>query len=134
MKWLGLGLLALVLIQLIPVSRDNPPVVQDVAAPEKVSEILRRACYDCHSNETRWPWYANVAPVSWLVGRDVHEGRRHLNFSDWARYSRKRDEVWEEVEKGDMPLWFYVPLHADAKLSEEDRAAIKRWALTGEDS
>jgi hypothetical protein len=76
------SLLALgILIQLIPIRRDNPPATGSVAAPPEVMSILRRSCYDCHSNETIWPWYSRVAPVSWLVARDVHEGRRHVNFS-----------------------------------------------------
>ena len=124
---------ALVLIQLVPVERTNPPVTGEVPAPPEVRSVLQRACYDCHSNETRWPWYARVAPVSWLVAHDVEEGREHVNFSTWNEYTAKKqrkklDEVWEEVEEGEMPLWFYVPLHPDAKLGEADLRAIEAWA------
>ncbi|MCA9510247.1 MAG: heme-binding domain-containing protein [Myxococcota bacterium] len=120
-------------IQLVPVDRSNPPVTSEVPADPATREILRRACYDCHSNETRWPWYARVAPVSWLVAHDVEEGREHVNFSTWNEYTAKKqrkklDEVWEEVEEGEMPLWFYVPLHPDAKLGEADLRAIEAWA------
>ena len=120
-------------IQLVPVDRSNPPVTSEVPADPATREILRRACYDCHSNETRWPWYARVAPVSWLVAHDGEEGREHVNFSTWNEYTAKKqrkklDEVWEEVEEGEMPLWFYVPLHPDAKLGEADLRAIEAWA------
>ena len=123
----------LLAIQLIPVSRENPPVEQRVPAPAPVVAVLERACYDCHSNETEWPWYSGVAPVSWLVAYDVAEGREHLNFSTWNRYDageqrKKREEVWEEVEEGEMPLWIYPPLHPEAELTSEDRKLLEQWA------
>ncbi len=73
-------------IQLVPVKRSNPPVEFEVEAPADVHAILERACYDCHSNRTRWPWYSSVAPVSWLVARDVRRGRKELNFTDWPAF------------------------------------------------
>jgi hypothetical protein len=95
--------------------------------------ILRRACFDCHSNETVWPWYAYVAPVSWLVASDVEEGREELNFSQWDAYNADRQahkikECGEEVAEGEMPLWFYVPAHPEARLSQADirSGAIRR--------
>ncbi len=129
---LALGL-ALVLAQLVPVDRTNPPVQGEVAAPPEVRAILRRACYDCHSNETAWPWYGRVAPVSWLLGRDVREGRREVNFSVFDTYPEKRrqrkwTEIPEQVEKSEMPPWFYVAIHPEARLTEADRAALVRWA------
>lgn len=122
----------LVAAQFVPVSRTNPPVETDVAAPAEVDAILRRACYDCHSNETVWPWYSRVAPVSWLVAHDTNEGREHLNFSTWNRLSipeqhEALDELWEEVESGGMPLPIYLPLHPEARLSDADKAAIQAW-------
>lgn len=122
--------------QFVPVDRTNPPVEQDVAAPSDVDAILRRACYDCHSNETTWPWYSRVAPVSWLVAYDTHEGREHLNFSTWNRLSssQRRDalnEAWEEVESGSMPLPIYLPLHPEARLSDADKAAVEAWVKSG---
>ncbi len=125
--------LALVLAQAVPVDRSNPPVQAEVAAPADVRAILRRACYDCHSNETVWPWYGRVAPVSWLLARDVREGRKEVNFSVFGQYAEKRRqrkwvEIPEQIEKGEMPPWFYAAVHPEARLSEADRAALVRWA------
>jgi hypothetical protein len=120
-------------IQFIPVDRSNPPVEEEVPASPDVKAILKRACYDCHSHETIWPWYSRVAPVSWLLAWDVGEGREELNFSTWNRYNqKKRDkimkEIWEEVQEGEMPPWFYLPLHPDARLSDSDRSVLRAWA------
>jgi hypothetical protein len=121
-------------IQFVPVQRTNPPVTADIEAPDDVHAILRRACYDCHSNETRWPWYAHVAPVSWLVAKDVAGGRRKMNFSDWGTYHVDRQEtkireIWEEVSEDEMPLAIYRPLHPEARLTDADRAILEQWAL-----
>ena len=129
---IGAGAVLLV-AQLVPVDRSNPPIQGEVAAPAGVRAILRRACYDCHSNEVRWPWYGRVAPVSWLLERDVREGRREVNFSVFDQYPEKRrrrkwTEIPEQVEKGEMPPWFYVAVHREARLSESDKAALVRWA------
>jgi hypothetical protein len=126
------GVILFVAIQLVPMTRDNPEVEEEVAAPPAVRDILRRACYDCHSHETSWPWYSFVAPMSWLVVSDVHEAREHMNFSTWNDYdederSELLEEVWEEVEDGDMPLWFYLPLHPEAKLSDADKQLLQSW-------
>ena len=123
----------LVVAQLVPVDRSNPPVQGEVAAPAEVRAILRRACYDCHSNEVRWPWYGRVAPVSWLLERDVREGRKEVNFSVFGEYPEKRrrrkwKEIPEQVQKGEMPPWFYVAVHGEARLSEADKAALVEWA------
>ncbi len=130
---IGALLLLFGLIQLIPVDRTNPPVESEIPAPEVVKVILKRVCYDCHSNETVWPWYSRVAPISWLVAWDVHEGREELNYSTWNRYGAKEQgkmikESWEEVEEREMPPWFYVPLHPEARLSDEDRRVLRAWA------
>lgn len=132
MHLLWAGAACLVAAQFVPVTRDNPPVETPVPAPPAVESILRRACYDCHSNETVWPWYSRVAPVSWVVARDVHQGRRHLNFSTWNRLdSRQRsdllEEVWEEIAAGDMPMAIYLPLHPEARLTDADKAAVEAW-------
>lgn len=124
---------AFVAIQFVPVERTNPPVTSPLVAPEPIAGILKRSCNDCHSNETRWPWYAHVAPVSWLVAGDVVEGRKHLNLSEWGGYSEskrvsKADSMAEECEAGRMPLPKYVRMHGDAKLSAEDVKAIRAWA------
>ena len=129
---LGLGVVFLG-IQLVPVERTNPPVTGEVPAPDDVMAILQRSCWDCHSNETRWPWYSRVAPVSWLVAEDVEDGRRHANFSAWDGYDAKdSDEVLEEVievmEKAEMPIWQYTLVHGDAKLSADERERLIAWA------
>jgi hypothetical protein len=138
-RTVGVGLLvACVAIQFVPVSRDNPPVESEVPATAAVRSILRTSCYDCHSNETRWPWYAHVAPVSWLVADDVHHAREHMNFSTWARYDARKqakhlEEAWEEIEEGEMPLFYYVWLHPEAELSAGDRIVLRDWTGGGDD-
>lgn len=129
-----LGLL--VVAQFVPVDRTNPPVIEEIGAPVEVTAVLERACYDCHSNETVWPAYSYVAPVSWLVARDVHEGREHLNYSEWNRYSAEEklelmEETREEIAEGEMPMRAYLVLHPEAKLSAEDRTALRAWTLGG---
>jgi len=136
-KKIGIGVIALlVLIQFKPVERTNPEITQDAPLRPAVKKILKRACYDCHSNETKWPWYSYVAPVSWLVTHDVNHARGHLNFSEWDQYKPKRqqrliEEIVEEVEEGEMPLWFYLPLHANAKITEKDIVVLEKWAALG---
>ncbi len=131
---IALGLLAVLLVaQFVPVSRENPPVEEAVSAPPAVREVLERACYDCHSHETKWPWYAYVAPVSWLIADDVEHAREHVNFSTWNRYdpeerAEKLEELSEEVEEGEMPLWYYLPLHPKARLSDGDKEILLAWA------
>jgi hypothetical protein len=126
-------LVALAVIQFIPIDRSNPPVEAEIPAPSEVRTVLRAACYDCHSNETTWPWYSHIAPISWLVAHDVHEGRDALNFSTWNRYSTKEQvkklkETLEEVEEGEMPPWFYRAVHRDLQLSARERTALQTWA------
>jgi len=126
-------LLLFIAIQFVPAERNNPAVTADIEAPAEVKRILKQSCYDCHSNETQWPWYSNVAPVSWLVAHDVEEGREHLNFSEWGMLSDDNkhelaEEAWEEVEGGDMPLKIYLIIHPGAKLSDTDRQALRDWA------
>jgi hypothetical protein len=96
-------------------------------------DVLHRSCWDCHSNETDWPWYSAVAPVSWLVAHDVSEGRDQVNFSTWASLSPKDEghaleEIREQMEKKEMPLWYYLPLHSDARMSDADRETLIDWA------
>ena len=133
-RWLVIGtLVVLAAAQLVPVDRRNPEVRSDIDAPADVEAILRRSCYDCHSNETRWPWYSQVAPVSWLVARDVAEGRSHLNFSEWpvADFEARElelHEIEDEIVKGKMPLKIYLVMHRDARLTEQDRSVLAQWA------
>lgn len=124
---------ALIGIQFIEIERTNPPVVGDLQAPPQVKEILKKSCYDCHSNETKWPWYSYVAPVSWFVANDVEQGRKHLNFSDWEKYSsRKKEEskkeIWEEVRDDKMPMGIYTLMHPASKLDITQKNIIKNWA------
>ena len=131
-------LFVLVAIQLVPVVRDNPPATGELRGLQpKIAGDLRRSCYNCHSHETKWPWYSYVAPVSWLVAHDVHDGRRHLNFSEWTAYTpeqraKKRAEISDLVQQREMPLWWYLPVHAEAKLTDDDVQGIASWADSGE--
>lgn len=123
----GWAAAAAILIQLVPFGRQhtNPPVAREPAWDSPQTRALaKRACFDCHSNETVWPWYASVAPVSWLTQRDVNGGRRHLNFSEWNKPQRHAGHVAEEIRGGDMPPWFYLPMHPEAKLTAEEKAAL----------
>ncbi len=113
--------------------RSNPPVTADLQAPSDVKTVLQQLCYDCHSNETRWLWYSDVAPVSWLVVHDVNEAREHLNFSEWGRMDagdrrEMREEIWGEVEEGAMPLRLYSVAHPRARVSESDLQILREWS------
>ena len=134
LKWAGLAV-AIVLgaLQFVPVTRVNPTERSEAALPPEVQGLLQRACFDCHSNETRWPWYSYIAPVSFLIAHDVRDGRRELNFSLWNQYNdrrkaRKFKEIVEQVEKKKMPQWYYVLVHPEAKLSDAEREIIMNWA------
>ena len=111
------------LIQLIPYGRDhtNPPVVQEPQwdSPQ-TRELMQRACFDCHSNESTWPWYSNIAPISWLVQRDVDEGREKLNFSEWGRGEAETDDMYEVVREEEMPPAIYLLTHPKARLNNQD--------------
>ncbi|MGH7569532.1 MAG: heme-binding domain-containing protein [Gemmatimonadales bacterium] len=129
---LGLAL-AFVAIQFVPVQRTTGLGAGDPVASREVGWILRRACYDCHSTETRWPIWAYVAPVSWRVVADVNRARAALNFSDWAAYGDDRRvalraTVGAVTASHRMPLWYYVTLHPDARLSPGELALLKDWA------
>jgi hypothetical protein len=128
----GVAIAALALAQLIPVERENPAVEAEVPTTTEARAVLVRACFDCHSNQVVWPWYSRVAPVSWLVAKDVREGRDELNFSTWSRYDAKKQrkllkESLKEVDEGEMPLWIYLLGHPEARLSDADRALLELW-------
>ncbi len=121
------------IIQFFPVKRDNPRITADFYTPAVVKNIFAKGCYDCHSNQTKWPWYAYIAPVSWIVAQDVNEGRAHLNFSDWGNYSGEKraklmGEIWEELDEERMPPGLYLFMHSDSKISIEEKSLIKSWA------
>jgi len=122
----------LLLTQFVPVQHTNPPTTGDVSAPPRIEAMLRRACYDCHSNETRWPWYSRVAPISWLAAHEVELGRKEINFSQWDEYypaTRKRKLQWTEraLRHEAMPPWSYRIVHPGARLTEADTAALEEW-------
>lgn len=126
-KRVALAAVALaILVQIVPYGRGhaNPPTTKEPAWDSARTRTLAlRACGDCHSNLTSWPVYSNVAPISWLVQRDVDDGRATLNFSTWDRPQRTHDIV-EVIADGSMPPWYYTPLHPRADLSAADRAAL----------
>jgi hypothetical protein len=122
-------------IQLVPIARLNPPEASNPQAPASIVRLLRRACYDCHSNQTRWPWYSFIAPASWLVSRHVAEARRRLNFSEWDAYasdpdtaSHKLAQIADQVASGKMAPWYYRAMHPGARLNVAQRQALIRWA------
>ena len=136
LKWAFPGAVGVfVVLQLFNPSHENPPVTRDMIAsaqpPAAVAANLRAACYDCHSDETRWPFYSRVAPVSWLIASDVNEGRKHLNLSDWpqdpAKAAKQLDRMNEVLDYKEMPPKKYTAIHADARLSETQRKAILDW-------
>ncbi len=133
-------LIPFLLIQLIIVKKENPPVdnTLTLTAPSKVISILKNSCYDCHSNETVWPFYSHIAPVSWLVYRDVKFGREDLNFSEWNKMdekkkNHKREEIIEEISRNTMPIPIYLIAHPSASLSANDKLLLKNW-LTGRET
>ena len=142
---LGAFALALVVLQLIPnhlptTTTNNPGdlIKAGLASPE-VAIILKTSCYSCHSNETKYPWYAHVAPSSWLVAKDVRESREELNFSAWQDYDLRKklsklDDLITEVGEGRMPMSIYTFIHSDADINETQRKIIEEWAETLMDS
>lgn len=134
------GLLAVVvIIQFFRIDKTNPPVnraldiMNVVPVPTEIKSILKTSCYDCHTNETVYPWYTNVAPVSWWIKKHIDDGRDELNFSEWGNYSLRRkdhklDEIVEMVDEDEMPLPSYLIAHGDARLSAEQKAQLVDWA------
>ena len=139
MRWLVVvAACLLVVAQFSRPARTNPAADQLLAlhshmqVSPQVAAIIDRSCADCHSNKTRWPWYSNVAPVSWLVIDHVNHGRSHLNFSEWGRYNQREAEgmlnqICQEVKSGAMPLSSYTPLHPGSKLSTADVNTLCDW-------
>ena len=120
-------------MQFVPVRRTNPLGAGDPAASREVMWVLRRACYDCHSNETRWPIWAYVAPMSWQVVKDVETARERLNFSNWQAYTLQQQQGLKQVvvwstSTHRMPLWYYVTLHPDARMSPAELKGLADWA------
>jgi hypothetical protein len=131
-KHLMFGIVVLLVgVQLVRPARTNPPATNPLAIGDpRVESILRRSCFDCHSNETRWPWYSEVAPVSWQIARHVNDGRKKVNFSDWneEKAAKRLEEICEETKEGEMPVRGYLLLHREAVLSAEDVGALCGWS------
>jgi hypothetical protein len=141
LRGLGILLLIVVALQFVRPERTNPPVDPTarmqvhVQVPPEVQAILDRSCRDCHSNETRWPWYSAVAPMSFLLVHDVTEGRDELNFSEWSDYDeetagKQLQHICEEVREGEMPIKAYALVHPEAKLSPQDVERLCGWTTT----
>jgi hypothetical protein len=127
--FLLIGVVFLGAIQLVPVNRTNPPAVTQVQWDSAQTQALfQRACADCHSNETTWPWYSYVAPVSWLVARDVYSGRARFNISDLnassLRYSRTVSEIGRTIKSGRMPMGIYTMMHPSARLTLQEAQVL----------
>jgi mono/diheme cytochrome c family protein len=127
LKWTVPGLLVLfVAIQFVPYGRDhkNPAGGRQIAWDSpRTEQLMTDACMDCHSNLTKWPWYSNVAPISWLVQHDVNEGRGRLNLSTGEA---EVDEMIESIRSGSMPPWQYKPLHPGSRLSDQEKQDLIR--------
>jgi hypothetical protein len=130
-------LVAFIGLQFVRPDRTNPPAQAAASlqakTPPDVRALLDRSCRDCHSNETRWPWYTNVAPASWLVASDVHKGRERFNFSEWAAYSSDDQDKFlgamcKLVTRGRMPLPPYLLIHRSARPSPAEVAALCAWS------
>ncbi|MCQ4035279.1 heme-binding domain-containing protein [Kaistella montana] len=134
-KILVILLVAFVLIQFFPIDKSNPAPTPQMDfltiknTPESTANLIRNGCYDCHSNESKYPWYSNVQPIAWFLKDHIDEGRKELNFSTFATYEPKRQahklhEVVEMIEKGEMPLDSYVLIHSEAKYSEAQKQEL----------
>lgn len=131
--------ITLIILQFVPVDRHNPVVAPSSvlnateAVPPPVQRVIDRSCRDCHSDETHWPWYSYVAPVSWYIAHDVHEARSKMNFSRWGTYSENKkahefEEICNELMDQEMPAGAYTLMHPGARLTQEDRAVVCDWA------
>jgi hypothetical protein len=134
-KKIIIGLIAVIIIvQFFGPEKTNPPVEADLIAEMNVKSILKNSCYDCHSNETKYPWYSSIVPVSYFLMSHINEAREHLNFSDWENFDslkkeKKLKEIWEEVEENHMPLSSYLRLHPEAELNKIQKETIRNWAV-----
>ncbi|MBU4539517.1 MAG: heme-binding domain-containing protein [Weeksellaceae bacterium] len=131
-------LVAFILIQFFPIDKNNPAPTPQMdfltikKTPETTAALIRNSCYDCHSNETKYPWYTNVQPFAWFLKSHIDDGRKELNFSTFATYEPKRQahklsEAAEQVQKGDMPLDSYVLIHSEAKLSAPQQQELMQY-------
>ncbi len=128
------SIVILLAIQLIRPEKSNPTIDQSIAlhAPQKIQSILKRSCYDCHSYETKWPWYSNIAPISWVVISHVNDGREAFNFSNWKKIPnnikiKRLKRAIKTTRNGMMPISNYLWIHKNAALSKEDKKVIEQW-------
>jgi Haem-binding domain len=137
-KWIAVATFLLLVIQLVQVDRSNPDVdstrtiYATLPVPAEVKTVFQRSCKNCHSNETAWPWYSYIAPVSWVVAHDVHQARKMMNLSEWGTYSAQRkedklEEICEQVIKGEMPDRKYAMFHREARVTSQQRDAVCQW-------
>lgn len=119
----------------IPVNKpeDEKSITRTGIADDSILTLLRRSCFDCHSNQVRLPWYASVAPSSWFLARHINDGKSNLNFSEWEDYGKRKkigllDDISDEVESGGMPLKSYLIIHRDARMNSGEITALKQWA------
>jgi hypothetical protein len=132
--WPALGII-FILIQFIRIDKTNPSIdptldfIKTINAPAEIASKIQISCYDCHSHETSYPWYTNIAPLSWWIKGHINGGREHLNFSEWNKYSKdkqkhKLEEGVEMLEKKWMPLFTYTWLHSEAKMTDVERESM----------
>ena len=144
-KVLIIVIVFLVAIQFITIDKTNPPLemskdfISTTNPPSDLGTVIKSSCYDCHSHHTKYPWYSNVAPVSWLIKDHINNGRNHLNFSTWADYSEKKkdhklEECIEMVKSGEMPMNGYVMLHDEAEITHENKMKLISWFTELRDS
>jgi hypothetical protein len=138
-KFIFIGIIAVLIgIQFISIDKTNPTVddnkdfIRLTNPPAEIGILIKNACYDCHSHNTKYPWYTDVAPVSWLIKEHINNGRRNLNFSTWPDYqeskkAHKIDECIEVVKSGEMPMKAYVMLHEEAEFSQDQKMALLTW-------
>lgn len=138
---LGLAVIFLIM-QFFRIDKTNPPIVAEqdylniTQPPAQVAQLIKVACYDCHAHTTEYPWYTNIAPVSWWIDNHIQHGRKHLNFSIWSTYSVKKanhklEECYEMLEDTEMPLLSYMVAHPDAWISDEERTMLVDWFKKG---
>ncbi len=129
--WIGL-VICILLLQFIPINRENIPHKNELNAPKEVIDILQRSCYDCHSTVSKWPWYSYVFPVSLIVAHHIEEGREELNFSHFEDLTNTKklarwESILEEIEEKEMPPGYYTFFHKGTQLSEEEIQILKSW-------
>ena len=131
----------LILIQFFPIDKTNPPIdttqdfIQTTNPPTEVANLLKTACYDCHSHTTKYPWYTNIQPLAWWIKGHVDNGTKHLNYSTWTTYSAKKkahkiEEMMEVVEGKEMPMLSYMVAHNEAWIDAEQRKVLVEWFKT----